>query len=146
MNESQEAGAIKLDVVPAGDQEQTAAAGISVVGIGASAGGLEAFRLLLRDLPADTGFAIVLIQHLDPTHESSLSEILGRATKMPVTEATDGVPVEPDHVYVIPPNTELTIANRVLKLSPRGQTAGPHMPIDHFLRSLAQDCRSRRLA
>jgi two-component system CheB/CheR fusion protein len=143
MNESQEAGAIKLDVVPAGDQEQTAAAGISVVGIGASAGGLEAFRLLLRDLPADTGFAIVLIQHLDPTHESSLSEILGRATKMPVTEATDGVPVEPDHVYVIPPNTELTIANRVLKLSPRGQTAGPHMPIDHFLRSLAQDCRSR---
>jgi two-component system CheB/CheR fusion protein len=119
-----------------------AAAGISVVGIGASAGGLEAFRLLLGDLPADTGLGFVLVQHLDPTHQSSLSEILGRATAMPVREATDGVRVERNHIYVIPPNAELTMAGRVLKLSPRGEIAGPHMPIDLFLRSLARDCGS----
>jgi two-component system CheB/CheR fusion protein len=113
-----------------------------VVGIGASAGGLQAFRPLLGDLPSTTGLAFVLIQHLDPTHQSSLSEILGRATIMPVREAADGVAVEPNHVYVIPPNAELTIADRVLKLSPRSQAAGLHMPIDVFLRSLAQDCRS----
>src|SRR3979411_1182534 len=89
--------------------EEQAAIGVSVIGIGASAGGLEAFRLLLRDLPTDTGFAIVLIQHLDPSHQSSLTEILGRATTMPVAEATDGLQVEPNHVYVIAPNTELTI-------------------------------------
>jgi two-component system CheB/CheR fusion protein len=133
---------IRSDAEPAGDRELAALAGVSVVGIGASAGGLEAFRLLLGDLPADTGLAFVLIQHLDPTHPSSLSEILGRATAMPVREAGDGVRVKRDHVYVIPPNAELTIADRVLKLSPRGQIAGQHMPIDVFLRSLAQDCRS----
>ena len=69
---------------------------VAVVGIGASAGGLEACRLLLADLPADTGLAIVFIQHLDPTHESSLAGILGRVTTMPVTEAGNGVPVEPN--------------------------------------------------
>src|ERR1700719_1309893 len=104
---------IGLGAEPAGDGER-----VSVVGIGASAGGLEAFRLLLGNLPADTGFAFVLVQHLDPTHQSSLSQILARATSMPVTEAGDGVRVEPNHVYAIPPNTELTIADRVLKLSP----------------------------
>ena len=132
---------IRAAAEPVGEPAGTGDAGLSVVGIGASAGGLEAFRLLLRELPADTGLAVVLIQHLDPAHESSLSEILGRTTAMPVREAVDGEPVEPNHVYVIPPNTELTIANRVLKLSPRSQTPGPHMPIDRFLRSLARDCR-----
>jgi two-component system CheB/CheR fusion protein len=129
---------------PVSDPDGPAAA-VSVVGIGASAGGLEAFRLLLSVLPADTGFAIVLVQHLDPTHHSSLSEILGRATAMPVTEVADGTPVEPNHVYAIPPNTELTIANRVLKLSPRSQMFTPHMPIDSFLRSLAEDCHSQAI-
>jgi two-component system CheB/CheR fusion protein len=143
MNEGRGPESLRSDAEPADDQERPASSGVSVVGIGASAGGLEAFRLLLGSLPADTGFAIVLIQHLDPTHESSLRDILGRATTMPVREASDGLPVERNHVYVIPPNTALTIANRVLKLSPRGQMAGPHMPIDHFLRSLAEDCRSR---
>jgi two-component system CheB/CheR fusion protein len=145
MNESPGPQSIGLGAEPAGDRERTSASGVSVVGIGASAGGLEAFRLLLGNLPADTGFAFVLVQHLDPTHQSSLSQILARATTMPVTEAGDGVRAEPNHVYAIPPNTELTIAERVLKLSPRGQTPGPHMPIDHFLRSLAQDCRRRAI-
>jgi two-component system CheB/CheR fusion protein len=129
---------------PLSDPDGPATA-LSVVGIGASAGGLEAFKLLLSGLPADTGFAFVLIQHLDPTHQSSLSEILGRATAMPVGDAGDGMAVEPNHVYVIPPNTELTIANRVLKLSPRNQMLVPHMPIDLFLRSLAQDCHSQAI-
>jgi two-component system CheB/CheR fusion protein len=133
---------IPSDAEPAGDRGPAGAGGVSVVGIGASAGGLEAFRLLLGDLPVDTGFAIVLVQHLDPTHPSSLSEILGRCTAMPVREAGDGVPVERNHVYVIPPNADLTMVHRVLKLSPRGQAAGPHMPIDRFLRSLAEDCGS----
>ena len=80
-----------------------------VVGIGASAGGLEAFRQLLENLPADTGMAYALIQHLDPKQQSMLSEILGRSTRMPVREATNGIAVRPDSVYVIPPNTTLTI-------------------------------------
>src|SRR5512147_567673 len=119
------------------------AASTPVVGVGASAGGLEAFKLLLSHLPPDTGFAVVLIQHLDPTHHSMLSELLGRSSQVPVSEATDGMEVEPNRAYVIPPNSELTIANRVLRLTPRAQTPGPHMPIDRFLRSLAEECGSK---
>ena len=130
---------------PAFAQEQAPAPAVAVVGIGASAGGLEACRQLLTDLPADTGLALVFVQHLDPTHESGLTGIVGRFTAMPVTEASDGTPVEPNHVYVIRRNTELTIANGVLKLSPRGEMPGAHMPIDHFLRCLAQDCGSRAI-
>ena len=75
---------------------------IPVAGVGGSAGGLEVFKLLLADLPADTGLAIVFIQHLDPNHHSILAEILARSTSMPVSEAADGMPVEANHVYVIP--------------------------------------------
>src|SRR5271156_1726615 len=78
-----------------------------VVGIGASAGGLEAYSELLRNLPEKTGMAFVLVQHLDPKHESGLREILARTTGIPVTEVTHGTKVQPDHVYVIPPNTDL---------------------------------------
>jgi two-component system, chemotaxis family, CheB/CheR fusion protein len=144
MNESPGPESTPLGAGSAGAVERVAA-GISVVGVGASAGGLEAFRLLLSSLPADTGLAIVLVQHLDPGHPSSLSEILRRATAMPVREAGDGMKVEPNHIYVIPPNTELTIVNRVLQLVPRSHLPGPHMPIDQFLRSLAEDCRGRAI-
>ncbi|HEV3201502.1 MAG TPA: chemotaxis protein CheB, partial [Bryobacteraceae bacterium] len=119
---------------------------VPVVGIGGSAGGLEVFKLLLADLPAETGFATVFIQHLDPKHHSMLAEILARATVMPVTEATDGTPVEADHVYVMPANADLTLEGGVLRLAPRTQTAAAHMPIDQFLRSLADDCGSRAIA
>ena len=135
-----EAGRIGEEV-PKGDRAPGAA--IPVVGIGASAGGLEVFKRLLGDLPGDTGFAIVFIQHLDPNHRSVLAEILARATAMPVSEAADGVAVEADHVYVIPENFDLTIAHGALQLAPRTQTPGTHMPIDRFLRSLADDCGSR---
>src|SRR5262249_28615204 len=109
------------------------------VGIGASAGGLEAFTQLLKALPADTGMAFVLVQHQAPKHESLLSELLSRTTKMPVTQATDGVVVRPNSVYVIPPNVEMTIANRTLHIMPRGEARGPHLSIDTFFRSLAED-------
>src|ERR1035437_6674351 len=118
---------------------------IPVAGIGGSAGGLEVFKHLLADLPADAGLAIVFVQHLDPKHHSMLSEILGRSTTMPVSEAVDRMPVEANHVYVIPANGDLTIAQGMLRLAPRTQEAGPHMPIDRFLRSLADECGSRAI-
>src|SRR5512142_1575778 len=85
-----------------------------IVGVGASAGGLEAFRNLLQALPAKTGMAFVLVQHLDPQHESLLTRLLSHATRLPVMEVTEGVAVEPDHVYVIPPNKALGIRHGVL--------------------------------
>ncbi len=117
-----------------------------IVGIGASAGGLEAFTQLLEKLPANTGMAFVLVQHLAPKHESLLTELLSRATRMLVKEVTDGMPVESDRVYVIPPNTDMAIVQGVLRLMPRSEGHGqPHMPIDHFLRSLAEDQRSKAI-
>lgn len=110
-----------------------------IAGIGASAGGLEAFAQLLRNLPADTGMAFVLVQHLDPKHESMLTGLLSRRTNIPVIEAKDGMAVEPDRVYVIPPNTDMTISDGVLGLKPRTEVRGHHMPVDHFFHSLAED-------
>ncbi len=110
-----------------------------IVGIGASAGGLAAFTELLGHLPTDTGMGFVLIQHLDPESKSRLSEILARITEMPVIEVLDGVSVEPNHVYVIPPNTKMTLAQGRLRLSPREKTRGMYMPVDVFFRSSAMD-------
>lgn len=115
-----------------------------VVGIGASAGGLEAMSDLLHELPGDTGFAIVFIQHLDPKHASMLSELLGRATKMPVQQVTDGVRVEANRVYVIPPNSNILLRRGMLSVEPRNPSV-PHMPIDSFLRSLAEDQGSKSI-
>lgn len=117
----------------------------SIVGIGASAGGLEAFTELLQNLPKDTGFGFVLVQHLDPQHESSLTEILSRASAMPVREVTNNLRVEANHVYVIPPNTNLAIAEGVLKLEPRPRTRSPTRSIDSFFESLAQDQGNRAI-
>jgi two-component system CheB/CheR fusion protein len=116
-----------------------------IVGIGASAGGLEAFTNLLQNLPVDTGMAFVLVQHLDPDHESALAQLLGRTTSMPVSEVTDGMAVAPNRVYVIPPNTNMIIAGGILKLQPRAKTAGAHRSIDFFLESLAQDQQGRAI-
>lgn len=110
-----------------------------VVGIGASAGGLEAFTQLLKHLPLDTGMGFVLVQHLDPDHESALTQILSRATALPVREITDNQPVEANHVYIIPRDTNLRIVQGLLKLEPRERTRTPHRPIDRFFESLAQD-------
>jgi len=110
----------------------------TVVGIGASAGGLEAFTRLIGHLPADTGLAYVLVQHLDPAHESLLAQLLGRAASVPVVEARDGMKLEPDHAYVIPPNAIITLADGHLRLVKRNPTDGIHLPIDVFLCSLAE--------
>ncbi len=116
-------------------------ASFPIVGVGASAGGLEAFTQLLKGLPLDTGMGFVLVQHLDPAHESALTQILSRATKLPVREVKNNQPVEPNHVYVIPPDANLTIEQGVLKLQPRQRTRRPHRPIDTFFESMAQDQR-----
>lgn len=110
-----------------------------IVGIGASAGGLDAFTKLFEQLPSDTGMAFVLIQHLAPTHESVLSELLSRVTPMPVSEVEDDMEVEPNHVYVIPPNMNMSISRGILKLITREKTRGLYLPIDYFFRSLAEN-------
>lgn len=110
-----------------------------IVGVGASAGGLEAFTALLKALPKDTGMAFVLVQHMDPAHESALSKILSRSTEMPVNDITDGVAVKPNRVYVIPSNGDITIRGGVLRLHTRKDFAKRHLPIDLFFESLAED-------
>jgi two-component system CheB/CheR fusion protein len=117
----------------------------SIVGVGASAGGLEAFMELLKHLPADSGLGFVLVQHLDPTHESALPQLLGRVTAMPVSEAANGQAVLPNRVYVIPPNAGLVIQQGVLIIQPRQQTGVAHRSIDHFFRSLAEDQHERAI-
>ena len=116
----------------------------AIVGIGASAGGLEAFTELLSHLPDDTGMAFVLIQHLDPSHESHLTELLSKASRMPVSELKDETRAEPNHVYVMPPRSNLGIADGVL-LTPARPASGRNMPIDAFLRSLAADRGGRAI-
>ncbi|MBI3280332.1 MAG: PAS domain-containing protein [Acidobacteria bacterium] len=110
-----------------------------IVGIGASAGGLEAFTDMLRQVPLKTGIACVLVQHLDPRHVSLLTQLLSRESELPVLEIKDGMAVTRDTVYVIPRNATVTIDNRLLRLSPRDPARAQHMSIDIFLRSLAAD-------
>ena len=109
-----------------------------VVGIGASAGGLDAFKRLLKAIPEDSGMAYILVQHLDPSHESILSELLQRVTKIPVHEITDNMEVVADHIYIIPSNKLLTATDGVLQLSPRPPRDQKNMPIDLFFSSLAE--------
>ncbi len=110
-----------------------------IVAIGASAGGLEAFSNLLRALPPEPGLALIFIPHLDPTHESALVELLSRTTRLAVHQAAEGMRVSADTVYILPPNCDMTISDGVLYLVKREASRGHHMPIDSFLRSLAED-------
>jgi two-component system, chemotaxis family, CheB/CheR fusion protein len=110
-----------------------------IVGVGASAGGLEAFQNFLMAAPPDAGLAYVLVQHLDPNHESMLAELLSRRTTMPVRQVTDGMAVEPNNVYLIPPNASLIIEHARLRLSDFSEPRGFRRPIDVFFRSLATD-------
>ena len=110
-----------------------------IAAVGASAGGLEPTAELLRGLGAEPHVATVIIHHLDPTHESGLVDILSRATTMPVVAAAEGARVEPNRVYVLPPNAGLLIRRGVLKLVPRSEEGGLHLPIDRFFESLALD-------
>src|SRR4051794_28925301 len=114
-----------------------------IVGVGASAGGLEAFAQLLSNIPENTGLAFVLVQHLDPQHESLLAELLSRSTKMGIQVVHDGIEIRPNRVYVIPPNTSMELADGHLRLVQR--EPGLHLPIDIFFRSLAHIQGSRAI-
>ena len=113
--------------------------GFPIVGIGASAGGLDAFKKFFNALPPESGMAFVLIQHLDPTRESLTAELVGTYTRMGVVQAEDGMRVEANHVYVIPPNAYLSIRDRTLWLSAPAAPRSLRMAIDFFLHSLAED-------
>jgi len=108
-----------------------------VIGVGASAGGLEAFKRLIRAIPPSSGMAFILVQHLEPNHESLLSEILQKSTSIPVQEITDNVHVEPDHIYIIPSNKLLTAYDGRLRLRARPRNE-KNLPIDLFFTSLAE--------
>lgn len=116
-----------------------------IVGIGCSAGGLEALEAFLSHVPAPCGMAFVIVQHLDPSHSSALAELLQRVTPMPVAEAGDRMVLQPDCVYVIPPNKDLSLLHGVLHLlAPAGQR-GLRLPVDFFFRALADDLRDKAI-
>ncbi|MDO9366518.1 MAG: chemotaxis protein CheB [Methylotenera sp.] len=124
-------GQVPVEVTPEGS--------FPIIGMGASAGGLEAFEQFFHQVPTDCGMAFVLIQHLDPSHTSILTEILQRSTRLPVVEAQDQMQVAPNAVYVIPPNRDMAIFHGKLQLSVPNEPRGQRMPIDAFMRSLAED-------
>lgn len=121
------------------------ASSFPLVGIGASAGGLEAIEQFLRHVPEKSGMAFVIVQHLDPTHKGMLVELLQRGTAMPVVQAKDRLKVEPDHVYVIPPNKDMSLLHGQLHLLPPASPRGLNLPIDFFFRSLAEDKQERSI-
>jgi two-component system CheB/CheR fusion protein len=116
-----------------------------VVGIGASAGGLAAFKTFLANTPADTGMAFILVQHLDPHHKSLLVELLGAGAAIPVMEAADGMAVRKNCVFVIPPDTTLTIKDGILIVVSPAPPRERRRPIDTFLSSLAEECGDKAI-
>jgi chemotaxis response regulator CheB len=115
---------------------------VPIVGIGASAGGLKSIFELIAGIPASTGMAYVFVQHLDPRHGSDLAKILSKRTAFPVEEVVEGVEISPDHLYVIIPNTTLTISNDVLRLRSRDPAERPHRRVDiHSIRLLRREGR-----
>ena len=110
-----------------------------IVAIGASAGGLEAYKEFFQALPADTGMAFVLIQHLDPTHHSLLAEIISKSSKVPVDEVKSGTEIKPNRVYVIPPDAFMAMKDGAFVLTPREKQSGQHLSVNFFMRSLAEE-------
>jgi len=110
-----------------------------IVGMGASAGGLEAFETFFKHMPNNPGMAFILVPHLDPTHVSLMPELIQKCSTMKVAQVKDGMVVEPNAVYVVPPNHDLAIIKGTLQLLDPARSHGPRMPIDFFLRTLAQD-------
>ncbi|MEX2131811.1 MAG: chemotaxis protein CheB [Pseudohongiellaceae bacterium] len=117
-----------------------------IVGIGASAGGLAALEQFLEQTPPDTGMAWIVVQHLDPTHKALLPELLQRVTRMPVSEVTQGIRIKGNHVYVIPPNTELSVVNSSLNLAKPAELRGMRLPINILFSSLASYCGEHAIA
>jgi len=117
-----------------------------IVGVGASAGGLESLERFFTHLPTDTGMAFVVLQHLSPDFKSLMDELLARRTSLPIRQAEDDMPVAPDTIYLLPPMKEMIVRDRRLLLSARDPRHGLALPIDHFFRSLAQDVGDRAIA
>lgn len=132
-------------VTPVPPAKRTGVSSFPIVGIGASAGGLEALEGFLRHVAQNSGAAFVVVQHLDPTHKGILVELLQRVTAMPVVQIEDRMRVEPDHVYVIPPNKDLSIVRGKLQLVQPASPRGLRLPIDFFFRSLALDQQERSI-
>ena len=126
-------------------QESPEACDFHVVGVGASAGGLEAIEKLFEAMPKDTGAAFVVVQHLSPDFKSHMQELLARKTSLAIKRVTNQMPVESNTIYLIPPNTEMVISNGQLLLTERDRSEPLNLPIDHFLRSLANDCGNKAI-
>lgn len=135
----------EADLKPAIDSKPSQSL-FPVVGIGASAGGLEALELFLSGVPTDSGMAYVIVQHLDPTQKGMMPELLQRATRLPVVQVTDHLKVRPDHVYVLPPNHDISIQKNILYLSKPAAPRGQRLPINFFLESLALDHHKKAVA
>ena len=142
--ESAASDAAGPDAVEAPAPESAPATACPVVGIGASAGGIEAMIRLFEALPSDTGAAFLVVMHLDPTRDSGLAHLLGRHNAMPFAEAADGMAIEPDHVYVIAPDCALTVDGERLRLTEPAERRGHRYPIDRLFVSLAQNRRETR--
>jgi two-component system CheB/CheR fusion protein len=130
----------------AGDPKTGELGHFPVAALGASAGGLEAFTQFFRNIPQDSGIAFILVQHLDPSQPSRLTEILGSGVSIPVMEVTEGTRVQPDHIYVIPPGKIMTISDRTLSLEEQPKHPSVSHSIDIFFRSLAEDVKERAVA
>src|SRR5437763_360568 len=115
------------------------AGSVAIVGVGASAGGLEAFSQLLRGLPKNPGFAIVFVQHMAPQHESALATLLASSTNLPVVQPSHHIDLEANHVYVVPPNRVLTLDGETLMVQPRPTDRSQFTPVDTLLESLAKE-------
>src|SRR5689334_1554865 len=128
-------GQPSLSVVGAADESDS----FAIVGVGASAGGLEAFSQLLKALPKDPGLAIVFVQHMSPDHESGLATLLTTATNLPVLQPAEDVELEANHVYVVSPNRNLAIKNGSLRVQPRPLDRTQFTPVDTLFQSLARE-------
>lgn len=117
-----------------------------IIAIGGSAGSFSAYEKFFSQMPADSGMAVVIVMHLDPLHKSQLSEVMQRYTSMPVQEATDGLTIQPDHVYIIPSDKDMGIHNKKLLLLAASKPGGVRQPIDYFFQSLANDQWNRAVA
>jgi len=128
-----------VKAVPKKTPSPSESASFPIVGIGASAGGLEALELFFKKVPPTCGLAFVVVQHLDPTHKALMAELLQKSTPLPVVEIKDRTTVEPNHIYVIPPKWDLSLLHGVLHLLEPAAPRGLHLPIDGFFRALAKD-------
>ena len=138
-------GSKHTDTILSGAKQKSPKPDFPVVGIGASAGGLEALEQFFSNVPENNGLAFVIIQHLDPSHAGIMPELLQRITTMKVSQVTDNLEVQPNQVFVIPPNKSMSILNGTLHLFEPTEMRGLRLPIDIFFRSLADDQQERSI-